>query len=144
MHAKTHAALARLLIKACGGLERAADNCRLEKSRLQEFQDPESGAFMPADVMADLEGYAGEPFYSAAIAKERPSAPTPKGLMEEGMETAEAGVDLMRMVRQALADGRIDAAEGLKIEGQLLAIESQVREVRVAMGRAAGAEEGVS
>lgn len=140
MHAKTHATLARLLIKACGGLEQAAENCRLEKSRLAEFQDPASGAFMPADVMADLEGYAGEPLYSAAIAKERPSAPMPKGLLEEGMETAEAGVDLMRMVRQALADGRISSGEGLKIEGQLLAIEEQVREVRAAMVRAAGGE----
>lgn len=141
MHAKTHAALARLLIKACGGLERAADNCRLEKSRLQEFQDTQSGAFMPADVIADLEGYAGEPLYSGAIAKERPAEPMPKGLLEEGMETAEAGVDLMRMVRQALADGRIDAAEGLRIEAQLLAIESQVVEVRAAMQRTAHNDE---
>lgn len=136
MHAKTHATLARLLIKACGGLEQAAENCRLEKSRLQEFQDPDTGAFMPADVMADLEGYAGEPIYSAAIAKERPSAPTPKGLLEEAMETAEAGVDLQRLLRTALDDGRIDKAEDLKIEAQLLAIEEQVREVRAAKSRA--------
>ncbi|WP_337186717.1 hypothetical protein [Phenylobacterium sp.] len=135
MHSKTHATLARLLIKACGGLERAADNCRLGKSRLQEIQDPDNESFMPADVMADLEAYAGEPLYSAAIAKARPAAPMPKGLMEEGMETAEAGVEVMRLLRVALEDGELTASERLQVEAQLVVLEAQVSDVREAMNR---------
>ncbi|MDZ4372607.1 MAG: hypothetical protein U1C74_14450 [Phenylobacterium sp.] len=136
MHAKTHASLCRLLITACGGLEQAAANCRVNKSRLSQFQDTERPGFMPADVMVDLEAYCGEPIYSAAIAKARPAAPMPKGLMEEAMETAEAGVDLMRLLRIALEDGRLTAGERLAVEAQLHKVESQACEVREAMNRA--------
>lgn len=143
MHAKRHAILARRLIKACGGLEEAAANCRLEKSRLADFQSDEDGHFMPADVMADLEGYAGEPIYSAAIANERPAAPRPKSALTEGCETAEMASDLQRIIRLALEnDGAIDQAERLKIEGQLLSLEDQLRETRAALDLAGLARAG--
>jgi hypothetical protein len=67
--AERHALLARRLIEACGGLLEAAASCRLEKSQLSRFTDPEAGQFMPADVMVALERKAGGPIYSLAIAE---------------------------------------------------------------------------
>ena len=73
-----HALCARMLIKACGGLEEAATACRLEKSQLGNFQDaervqdPARAQFMPADVIHALETYCGQRIYSRALMEEGP------------------------------------------------------------------------
>lgn len=135
MHAKRHALLAKRLITACGGLEEAAENCRLERSRLADFSNPEAGAFMPADVMADLEAYAGEPIYSRAIAGSRPAVENPQGLLIEVMEGTEAAAELQALTRRALEDGQLTPAERLALEAKLLAFEDQVREIAAALSR---------
>lgn len=136
MHAKRHALLAKRLIQSCGGLEEAAENCRLERSRLAEFQNPEAAAFMPADVMVDLEAYAGEPIYSRAIAGERPAVETPQTLLTEVMEGTEAAAELQALTRRALEDGRLTPGERLRLEAAVMAVEDQARETRAALAQA--------
>lgn len=132
MDAMRHAHLARLLIAACGGLAPSAAACRLERSRLSEFQDAHTAAFMPADVIADLEMYCGEPLYSRAIAENRPSATQAADVLTEACEVTESAGALLRTARLAAGDGRLTAQEKAAIEQGVLAIEGQLRELRAA------------
>jgi hypothetical protein len=92
MNSRHHARLARQLIDACGGLDEAVRECRVGKSALSDYQNPHITAFMPADVIADLEAYCGQAIYSGAIAAERPTAPSDCALAEthEAVQAAAA------------------------------------------------------
>lgn len=92
---RRHARLARNLIEACGGLEEAATACRVRKSSLSLYQCPQDAATMPADVMADLEAYCGEPIYSREIAEARPSAPVGGDVVVETHEVVLAAAKLL-------------------------------------------------
>ena len=87
---------------------------------------------MPADVMADLEQYCGEPIYSRALAEGRPAAIQTESLLEEVCETTELSASLQTIVRRALADGTVTAAERAEIAAALLAFDDQVRDLRAA------------
>lgn len=95
MNSRRHASLARQLIDACGGLEEAARECRVGKSTLSDYQNVSEPATMPADVMADLEAYCGEPIYSGAIADCRPHAVLPADALTETHETVQAAAALL-------------------------------------------------
>lgn len=105
-----HAMHARRLIAACGGLDESAGVCRVQKSQLSDYQSPHVEAFMPADVIADLEAYAGEPLYSRALVGELPDAPA-RSLTDEVCDVVESAADLQRLVRRAMADGQLTPAE---------------------------------
>jgi hypothetical protein len=132
MNAKRHALLARLLIEACGGLHEAAaiDDCRLKHSRLANFQDPTSGSFMPADVIAALEAYCGKAIYSRAIADARPSGSEISELADEACSMVEAAADLQELVRRHRAGEPLDARERDRVERFLELIEDYVRGAR--------------
>jgi hypothetical protein len=100
VEANRHAWLARQLILACGGPLAAAQYCRLEKSRLSECQNPGGGAFLPVDVIADLEAYCGEPIYSRALFEARPGGPVAEELLEEACEAVELAAGLQTLVRK--------------------------------------------
>jgi hypothetical protein len=106
-----HATLARRLIAACGGLEEAAQECRVQKSVLGDYQSPHTDAFMPADVMADLEAYCGEALYSRALAEALPASGATRALTEEVCDVVESAADLQRRVRLAVKDGTINPRE---------------------------------
>ncbi|MGZ8370608.1 MAG: hypothetical protein ACXWVH_06090 [Caulobacteraceae bacterium] len=133
MEAKRHALHARALIRACGGLKKAEAACRLKRSRLSEFQDPHSGAFMPTDVLADLEQLAGDNCYSAAIAADAGVHPA-DCVVAGSCETAEAAFDLQRVARTAGRDGRITALEDRLIDLAAVTVESRARRVRACSG----------
>lgn len=109
---REHARLARELIDACGGLEEAANACRVRKSALSGYQTADDPSTMPADVMDALEEYAGQgPTYSGAIA-ERRMFPTPVGnLAEIACELSEQSLQTQGVIRRALADGRLSPRE---------------------------------
>lgn len=132
MNAKRHALLARLLIEACGGLIEAAavDDCRLKHSRLANFQDPTSGSFMPADVIAALEAYCGKAIYSQAIADERPTRSELVDLADDACSTVEAAADLQELVRKHRAGDQLTAHERDRVERFLELIEDHVRGAR--------------
>lgn len=50
-----HKKCARRLIRAVGGIETAATFCRVSDTQLSDYQNPNILAFMPSDVIADLE-----------------------------------------------------------------------------------------
>jgi hypothetical protein len=69
---RAHKRAARELIEKVGGFEAAEGFCRLGKSRLQQVCDTlnaaNSDAFMPADVIEELEAVAGDPSYTRFLA----------------------------------------------------------------------------
>lgn len=87
---------------------------------------------MPADVMADLEQYCGEPLYSRALAEGRPSVIETESLLDEACETTEVSAKLQNVVRLALKDKVVSAAERAQIAAALVEFDDQARELRAA------------
>jgi len=136
VHAKRHALLARLLIEAAGGNENAAANCRLATTQLQRFKDENSGQFMPADVIADLEDACSRRIYSAALAHKRGPGDQADDLQTETQELTEDAALLMRLVRTASADGDIDeVVEGPQIDRFIELVEQRLADLRGARAR---------
>ncbi|MDP1875662.1 phage regulatory CII family protein [Phenylobacterium sp.] len=131
-----HAMHARRLIAACGGLDESAGVCRVQKSQLSDYQSPHVEAFMPADVMADLEAYAGEPIYSRALVGELPEA-APVCLTEEVCDVVESAADLQRQVRRALADGSITPAEREALQRSHADLLAELAQVGAELARGA-------
>lgn len=112
MNRRQHAALARQLIAACGGLREAASQCRLKRSRLQECADPLAAGYLPVDVVNDLELYCGDALYSRALTEDRPSARAASAdLVDDACETAEEASDLQRAVRLLAKKGELTPRE---------------------------------
>jgi len=109
---REHARLARDLIDACGGLEEAANACRVKKSALSGYQSPTDASCMPADVMDALEEYAGQgPTYSGAIAERRMFPVPAASLADLACELSEQTLGAQSLIRHALADGRLSPRE---------------------------------
>lgn len=106
---REHARLARELIEACGGLEEAAQACRVRKSALSGYQNAADPSTMAADVMDALEEYAGQgPTYSGAIAERRMFPQKVTGCLKElAFDLAQESMDVVGAVRSALADGSL-------------------------------------
>jgi hypothetical protein len=132
MNARQHARLARNLVTACGGLEEAGGACRLKKSRLSDFQDPASGAFMPADVIADLEEWCGEPIYSRALFEARPGGERCAGLVAEACQTTEVAAALQGLIRN-LGSKRLTENVRRQALGDLKTLEGYVRAMTAAL-----------
>lgn len=132
-----HASLVEQLYAACDGVPViiSLKLCRLQKTQLYEFADQLAGAYMPADVMMDLEAHCGLPIYSKAIAEARPSAIEAAELLSEALGSTEAVVDLQRRVREATSDGHLCAVERRDIHELLGAAERRLAQVRVAAER---------
>ncbi len=134
--ARMHALLARELIAACGGLDEAAGACRLKKSRLSECcqaQAPEPdgpNAYLPIDVVAELEAYCGRPIYSQALVDARPSAPGER-LVDEACDVAEGAAALQHLVRRLEAEKRpLTPREKTVIDAAVLKLERELSDVR--------------
>lgn len=130
-----HAACARRLVRACGTLEEAADACRLQKSRLQEFTDATTGALMPVDVIAALQEHCGRPIYSEALTARLPPAASCAGAGEEACFFTEAAAQLQAEIRRALADGRLCEREKRELGLLLQTAELRLRNLRLAAER---------
>lgn len=124
-----HARLARELIEACGGLLEAEGACRVRKSQLSDYQSGHVEAFMPADVMADLEAYCGRPIYSRALCEARPEAIEAACLKDEACEAAERVTDLQRKIRLAANDGVLTPTERNELSRDYAAAERELRQV---------------
>ncbi len=123
-----HALLARLLTEACGGQCESAKVCRLERSRLGDFANPNvPDAFMPADVIADLEAFCGKPIYSRALLEEVPPGADSGDPLTEACELTEKSAALQRLVREAgpaigAADRQRISAAMAEVADELLAL----------------------
>ena len=135
MTPRQHAKLARALIMACGGLDEAAAACRVGKSSLSDYQLPQIAAFMPADVMADLEAYCGEPIYSRELVAERPFAPVGGCPVKETHDVVQAAAAMLPLA-DALKSGRPGALDAFN-DG----MAALTREARECQAVAANANE---
>jgi len=127
----------RSLITACGGLEEAAEACRVSVSSLSTYQIPRGEAFAPADVIADLEAYAGVNTYSARLF-ECAHAAMPSADLES--DTLALNIDaaaLAQAAHRAMEDGALSAGERIalaetigKIRTAIEAIDACVNDER--------------
>jgi hypothetical protein len=111
---RQHASWARLLIKACGGLDESARASRLSVSHLSRCQDGSDPSVLPVDVIADLELYCGQAIYSRALVsllEGASSLTVPADLVSEGCDVGEAGAELQAAVRKAARDGKLSERE---------------------------------
>ncbi|SHO65836.1 hypothetical protein SAMN02745172_02483 [Pseudoxanthobacter soli DSM 19599] len=111
----------RRLGKACGGLEAAAMETRVDHSSLGRYQSPaHEEVFAPIDVIADLEAEAG-PIVTRALARltghvlvalPPPAAGADPDWIAKLAAHAQESSDLLAGIARALAvDGRISADE---------------------------------
>lgn len=136
MTPERHAHCARLLIAACGGLVQAGEILGLKKSRMADFQDVTSAAYLNADQICRLEAAAGEPVYSLAMVQAVATARQIEDILTEACEVSEAGSDLQRTVRLAKADGRLDTRERREIRERSQALRRQLDELDAAVDEA--------
>ena len=130
MNAREHAALARTLIKACGGLMEAARACRVGKSQLGTAQDPSQDYTLPADVIVDLEAYCGRRIYSARLFETGPHDPAQGDLMGTAIALNSRAADLIEHVRLALADGRLSSREKTELTDTLIKVGGCVNKAK--------------
>mgnify|MGYP001809559024 FL=1 len=135
----TTKALARQLIKACGGLEEAASACGVGKSQLGRYQDPAEPSTMTAAVIADLEAYCGSAIYSgsllAAMARE---AVAPAVLRDEAEEAVEATAGLQAAIRLAMQDGTVSPRERDRLRASVSEALRQLGDVARLIDREVG------
>lgn len=138
---REHARLAKRLIKACGGGAEAARACGVSDTTLSRYAT--GAAVMPADVIANLENYCGEPIYSGALFNLFDRAASGQDIRISAQELTEAAANVQRVAREALADGNLtmrEIDELASVEAQAAAALERVRATRraaeVAMGKA--------
>jgi len=106
---REHARLAKRLIKACGGGAEAERACGLSDTTLSRYST--GAAVMPADVIANLENYCGQPIYSGALFDLFDRAVATEDLRNAAQELTEAAAVMQRCAREALADGKLTPRE---------------------------------
>ena len=138
MNRRQHARLARQLIEACGGLVESSGVCRIGKSQLGDCQNPHGEAYLPADVIFDLEAYCGKPIYSRAMFEARPETVAAMNLIDEACGAAEAAMRLQTTVRLAAQDGELTPNEVEQIARVQREAEEEIRDVGHLINRRTG------
>lgn len=125
------------LVKLCGGADEAAAACRVSATQLGRYTDPLIvDAWIPADIVAELEGYCGERVVSALLVELRPFRPEHAGPVEEGCDVGESGLAVQAAVRRAYADGELTPAEQAAIERTIACHEQEIAQLRAALAAA--------
>ncbi|WP_404415474.1 hypothetical protein [Brevundimonas vesicularis] len=130
-----HANLARRLIEAVGGLERASRLCRVNATVLSNYQNPNMpGVSMPADVMSDLQVAAGTALYSDAQAAE---VDRPQTMVADPMHHAcglvKEAADVLGAVQTSLSDGNVSAADFSNCDRELADLEERIAILRAGL-----------
>jgi hypothetical protein len=136
-------ALFRALVDCCGGFDAAAACTRVKSSQLHNYTDMRSDQFAPVDVVADLERVAGEPLVTAELARRAgwllmPLPAEGEGRLSQSIahlarETGEACASFVEAMGN---DGRIDPAEGERIERELADVARVVGQALAALKQA--------
>lgn len=139
MTPREHARWARALIQECGGIdEAAAGDCPVGRSSLSNYQNPNVGAFMPAHVIAYLEGYCGKPVYSRALFEQHHAVVAAASLRDEACEAVEATAVMMGQIRLATQDGELTPNERDALAKFHRTAEDELRQVGQLINRDAG------
>lgn len=116
------------LVGACGGIKRAAQLSRVEKSQMARYTDPAcDDTHMPADVVRALELHCGAPHVSrflvmaaGYVALKVPQKEDRKALMRHLGAIGRKNGQLYGDACEALADGRLSPRERAKVRGEAL------------------------
>lgn len=127
-----HAHLARRLIDNVGGLDRAADICRVSAGVLSTYQNPNKpDCFMPSDVVSALQIAAGDPIFSKAQLAEVDAPLTViADPMRHGCEMIREAAEAVTAIQSAMADGNVSAADFANCDRELAELEEQIAIVR--------------
>ncbi len=118
---------------------------RVEASALSKYGDPfRDDAFIPIDVVADLERDIGAPLITEALAfaqgyrlvpivPEKPQAVT----MADVAEISKEGGDVVQKIAAALSDGQIDPVERREISSEIAENIAVLRRLDRKIGSAA-------
>lgn len=137
-----HKKRARDLIEAVGGLDRAADLCRTGKSQLSDYENRNVLAFMPSDVIEDLEAVAHDAPVTRLLARARgfilvemQSGADPKDLAKSVIDLMCEVGDVADAIRSGARDGKWTGAEIVAVLEQLDQLDQVSATLRVALTR---------
>lgn len=102
-----------LLVERAGGNRAAVDKVRVNGSRLSDYCSQNNSAMPPADVIADLEAVAGDPFVTTYLAALRGKLLVDKceagdstDLLSHAIRTAKENGDAVAAIAHATQDAR--------------------------------------
>lgn len=98
----------RKLLDSFGSLKTAASMCRVKPTNLSQYQSFEHSAFMPVDVLLELERAANTSILSEEMARIAGTAPAPesdRGVRDEALDVPVAVGELLAFVCEATAAG---------------------------------------
>lgn len=133
---RDHARYADELIEACGGLEEAASACRVRRSSLSNYANPNHDWTMPGDVIAALERHCRQAIYSKALFDAHKAKPITGCLNALAFDLARESMDVAVTVRDALADGVL-------YTNDLDAIADAERDAELALERVRGVRRAI-
>ncbi|RZJ47453.1 MAG: hypothetical protein EON87_01055 [Brevundimonas sp.] len=135
LNAIEHAHLARRLIEAVGGLERAASICRVSQGVLSTYQNPNRPECnMPSDVVSALQIAGGDAIMSKAQLAE---VDEPLTVIADPMLHAcglvKEAADVLGAVQASLADGTVSASDFARCDHELAEIEQRISILRAGL-----------
>ncbi|WP_108661059.1 phage regulatory CII family protein [Acuticoccus kandeliae] len=111
-------AASRDLVRAVGGVTKAAQVTRLDAGRISRAASNNDSSFLPLDVVADLEAHAEDPIVTRVLAgmsgftvvpdEVTPSRSSPLQLLTA---VVKEGADVVATLTEAYADGELDLDE---------------------------------
>lgn len=130
-----HAYLARRLIEAVGGLERAAGICRVSAGVLSTYQNPSRPeCFMPSDVVSALQIAGGDALFSKAQMAE---VDQPDTVIADPMHHAcglvKEAAEALGAVESAMSDGTVSAADFARCDRELADVEERIAILRAGL-----------
>lgn len=138
LNAIEHAHLARRLIEAVGGVERAARICRVSAGVLSTYQNPSRPECnMPSDVISALQIAGGDALFSKAQLGEVDQPDTViADPMRHACDLVKEAAEACAAVQQAIADGTVSANDFARCDKELADAEQQIGILRASLRRA--------
>jgi len=129
----------KLLIDQCGGPECAVNITRVGQSQLYDYGNPnQRGKFMPADVMADLEDFAGQTilslFLSGRTSPESKTLPVADHVLALVEKVGEISAEIRATSHPDSPGGATRTPQdSARILGTIFAIEEELAALRSAV-----------
>jgi hypothetical protein len=132
---REHAHLARELIAACGGPAEVERFAKISQGTLSKYSNVGYDNTMPARLINQLESYCQRRIYSEALfGNVDAPAPTSDDIAGVACDMSELVLNLQRLIRTAVADGRLTprevadiAAAEAKVKPYLTTLEGILR-----------------
>lgn len=135
LNAIEHAYLARRLIDAVGGLERAAGICRVSAGVLSSYQNPSRPeCFMPSDVVSALQIAGGDALFSRAQIGEVDQVETViADPMHHACGLVKEAAEALGAVQAAMSDGSVSPSDFAACDRELADVEERIAILRAGL-----------